>query len=576
MGQTEVALAEVRELLGKAAKDPNILALAGEAYLASGDVTNAAQYYERARTLVPENVRVQTRLAQIRFAAGDADKGFAELEAAASRSDDYQADLALITTHLRQRQADKALTAIQKLENKQPQNPLTHNLRGVALLLKNDYVKARGSFERAVELSPTYMPAVANLARLDLREKKPEAAKKRYEAVLKKEPQNEQALLGLAVLLRVTGAPLEEIEKALRRSIAANPTSPNARGALVNFYLRTRDVKAALAAAQEGAAALPNVPGMIEALGVAQLSAGDNRQAISTLMRLTEMQPKSHQAQLLLATAHVQAKQPDDAIRALRAALVLRPDLAGAQRDIAAIYVATGRADQAIKEARSVQADNPKQPFGYLLEGEIYVAQKKFDDAERVYRAALKKFDLPALAARVHSVMDAGGKPQEAQTLAEQWIAAHPKDAFLLNYLAERDLAAKRYESAAKRYQAALRRAPENALLLNNLAWVANELKQPDALEYAERAHDLAPDNPSIMDTLGGILMATGDTDRALDMFGRAAEIAPQAYNIRLNFAKALIKANRKEPARKELEALAKLDSRNPIQQEAAKLLQTL
>jgi predicted Zn-dependent protease len=172
--------------------------------------------------------------------------------------------------------------------------------------------------------------------------------------------------------------------------------------------------------------------------------------------------------------------------------------------------------------------------------------------------------------------MWAAGKINEADAFAEQWIKAHPKDAFVLNYLAERDLAAKRYEGAAQRYRMALDRAPDNALFLNNLAWVSHQLKQPKALEYAERAYDLAPDNPAVMDTLGSILATSGETERGLELLGRAAELAPTAYQIRLNFAKALIKANRKSAARKELEALAKLDPKIPQQQEAAQLLASL
>jgi predicted Zn-dependent protease len=95
-------------------------------------------------------------------------------------------------------------------------------------------------------------------------------------------------------------------------------------------------------------------------------------------------------------------------------------------------------------------------------------------------------------------------------------------------------------------------------------------------LEQAERAHELAPENPAIMDTLGTILAASGETERGLELLGRAAELAPTAYQIRLNFAKALIKANRKGAARKELEGLAKLDPKIPQQQEAAKLLASL
>jgi putative PEP-CTERM system TPR-repeat lipoprotein len=579
MGQTDVATTEVGELLEAAPDDPRILALAGEVRLANGDVEGAARHYERARRVAPDNVRVQTRLAQIRFAAGDESQGFAELEAAAAAAtstDEYQADLALIAAYLRQRQADKALEAVDRLEKKQPDNPVTHHLRGVALLLKKDYAKARASFERAVQLRPTYMPSVSNLARLDLREKKPEVAKKRYEAVLAKEPQNERALLGLAVLLRVTGAPQVEIEKALRRSIAANPSSPAAHLALVNFYLRARDHKGALAAAQQASVALPKEPRIVGALGVAQLAAGEKRQAVGTLTRLAEMQPKSPEPLLLLAAVHMQVEQPDEAIKALRAALELRPDLDRAHRDIVAIYAKTGRAEQALKEARAVQAEDPKRPFGYMLEAEVYVSQKNWDAAERVYRGALKKFDSPVLAARAHAVIQQAGKPKDADALAEQWIAAHPKDAFVLNYLGERDVMAKRYDSAVKRYERALERAPNNALILNNLAWLKHQLKHPGALDDAERAHELAPENAAIMDTLGTILVDSGELERGLEQLGAAAERAPQAYSIRLNFAKALLKAKRKGAARKELEMLAKLDSRNPIQQEAAKLLASL
>jgi putative PEP-CTERM system TPR-repeat lipoprotein len=576
MGQADVAMKEVRELLAKTGDNPDVLALAGEVHLAAGDAAGAARHYERARALKPESARVQTRLAQIRFATGDSEKGFAELEyASASHPGDYQADLALITLHLRQRQPDKALEALETLEQKQPNNPVTHYLRGVALLLKKDHAKARTSFERTVALDPTYMPGVASLARLDLRDKKPDVAKKRYEAVLKKEPNNERALLGMAVLLRVSGANPDEIEKLLKQSIAANPSSPTARVALVNHYLRSRDTKSALVAAQEAAVALPN-PAMLEVLGLTQLAAGESRQAVTTLTRLTEQKPTSPQPYMHLARAHLAAKKPDEAIKSLRAALELDPDLSSAQRDIAAIYVSTGRADQAMREARSVQQDSPTKPIGYVLEAEIHWAQKNWEAAERTYRQAMKTFDLPVLTARTHAVMVGAGKAEEADALAEQWVKAHPKDALVLNYLAERDLAAKRYESAARRYEMALDRTPNNPLLLNNLAWVSHQLKRPDALEHAERAHELAPENPAIMDTLGGILAAGGETERGLELLGRAAELAPTAYQIRLNFAQALIKANRKSAARKELEALAKLDAKIPQQQEAAKLLSGL
>ena len=238
----------------------------------------------------------------------------------------------------------------------------------------------------------------------------------------------------------------------------------------------------------------------------------------------------------------------------MSAALALRADFDAAQREITAIYVATGRHQDALREAKAVQARRPKNALGHVLEAELYLAQNKLDLAEQTYRAALKKFDRPALALRTHSVLEAAGKRGEAEALAEDWIRRHPKDAVMLAHLGDLDLAARRYERAEARYRAALQRVPDNALLLNNLAWASNALKRPAALEYAERAHELAADNPAIMDTLGVILVESGQIERGLELQGRAADAASDAHQIRLNFAKSLLKTDRKTAARKELE----------------------
>jgi putative PEP-CTERM system TPR-repeat lipoprotein len=574
MGRTDAALKEVRGLLATAGDDPENLALAGETYLASGNVASAARHYERANALVPDNAALQTRLAQVRFAAGDDARAIAELESAsASRPNEYQADLALISNYLRQRQPDKALQALKSLEKKQPENPLTHHLRGLCLLAKKDFPGAREGFERALKLLPAYMPAVTSLAELDLRDKNAEAAKRRYASVLEKQPNNEQALAGLAVLLRVTGAPKPDIEKLLVQSVAGNPSSQSARATLINFYLGGRDHKAALAAAREAHAALPASLVIVEALGMAQLASTQTRQAIATFTRLAEMRPGSPGPHMMLATAYRALNEPDKAINALRAALALQPDSANLHREMAAVYIESGRRVEAVRQARELQAKDPKRAFGHVLEGDVYALEKNWDAAERTYRNALKKFDVPVLVTRLHAAMEAAGKPAEAEAMAQSWVNAHPKDAAVLSYLAERDLAAKRYAGAAERFQAALEREPDNPLLLNNLAWAANELQQPRALEYAQRANELAPDNPAIMDTLGWIFTSQGQSERGLELLGRAAELAPGSYDIRLHLAKALIQAGRKDAARKELEVLAKMSGGDPLQQEAAALL---
>ena len=133
-----------------------------------------------------------------------------------------QAGILLVMTHLRLKEYDKALAAANALEKANPDNPLIQNLKGGIYLNKQDRPNARASFEKALVLQPSYFPAVANLAQLDLQEKNPEAAKKRFEAILEKDKKNIQAMTALANLALSQGK-TKEGTAWLERSATENP-----------------------------------------------------------------------------------------------------------------------------------------------------------------------------------------------------------------------------------------------------------------------------------------------------------------------------------------------------------------
>ncbi len=184
-GQLDKAMAVLQPLLKEADSDPAISALAGEAFLQTGDVAKAQEYFAKATRQDPKNARTRTALALTHLAAGNA-SAIGELQAVADSDSGTMADMALISLSLRRGEFDKALKAIAGLEKKQPNRPLASNLRARTLLAKKDVAGARKAFERAIEIDPMYMPAIASLAALDLADKKPELARKRFEAVLAK------------------------------------------------------------------------------------------------------------------------------------------------------------------------------------------------------------------------------------------------------------------------------------------------------------------------------------------------------------------------------------------------------
>ena len=117
---------------------------------------------------------------------------------------------------------------------------------------------------------------------------------------------------------------------------------------------------------------------------------------------------------------------------------------------------------------------------------------------------------------------------------------------------------------------------PKDTQVLNNLAWTGWQTKDPKALEYAETANTLAPNQPPIMDTLGTLLIEKGETARGVELLRKASSLAPDAPALRLSFAKALIKINQKGEAKKELEELAKLGDKFPAQSEVTNLMRGL
>jgi Flp pilus assembly protein TadD len=148
-GQPAKALGVLEPVLDKIDKDSNMLALAGQVFLQNGQVDKAGTYFAKAAALDPKNAGKRTSLAMVNLAKGDSDVAFRDLEQVAAADTGSRADLALIAAHLQRREFDQALKAIAALEKKQPDNPLTHNLRGTALLGKRDVAApARASRRR--------------------------------------------------------------------------------------------------------------------------------------------------------------------------------------------------------------------------------------------------------------------------------------------------------------------------------------------------------------------------------------------------------------------------------------------
>ena len=134
--------------------------IAGELYLQNNEWAKAAQYYEKAAKLDSKSAGARIGLGRSQLGLGQTDRALANLELAGELDPEkYRADMLLVGWHIVRANYDEALRAMQLLKKKQPNNPLTYNMKAAIYLGKQDRAAARKNLEHALELDPKYVTA---------------------------------------------------------------------------------------------------------------------------------------------------------------------------------------------------------------------------------------------------------------------------------------------------------------------------------------------------------------------------------------------------------------------------------
>jgi putative PEP-CTERM system TPR-repeat lipoprotein len=582
MAATQLALHEPRAALDTLAAlgiessgDPSVLAIAGEAAMALGEYAKATEYYEAASRLSPHNVAIKTEMALSRLAKGDVQRAMRELKAVAGQNTKFFKPYVLLAlAHLGRREFDEALATIAEIGERLPASPLVENLRGEAYLGKEDRISARKSFEQAFAVRSDFHSA-ANLARMDLEDKDAAAAQARFEAVLAKNPEDPQATMALAQLAMINGRENEQLTW-LEKAAWADQQALAPRVLLAQYWLRKSNPDKALAYATEAVNAAPGDAGALDLLGRIQLANGDNANAMGTFKRLAEVQPQSAGAQARLGQVLAHTEDWEGARKAVGRALTLDPDQIDAKALLTGLELRARRFDQALALARELQSAHPENPIGIGLEGDILFTKKQGQAAAKAYETAFALVPSGALAIKVHQAYSMAGQAAAGDSRLTQWLDKHPEDRLVRAFLANTTLEAGDLAKAASHHESLLVEDPNDVVRLNNLAWIYQRLKNHKALAVAQRAYQLKPNSPAIMDTYAWILVEKGDTQRGIELLRQALSLSPDAAEIHWHLAYALHKAGDKSRARQELERLLDSGLTFPEATQARSLLQQL
>ena len=351
----------------------------------------------------------------------------------------------------------KALTELQAVVTRAPDNPVARYNLGRAHAAMGEYEQARQQFQKAIELRPDYVMARLALAQLQVTRSEFDAALKTAEAVLAIDSGNVNARLIESAAL-MGQRKFADSRKLLDGMIKSAPDSPD----------------------------------VLFQLGVVNLAEGKHKEAEDAFHRAYQLNPANSRGLMGMVETNMAENKPDAAIALLQAESAKAPNRIDLLVALGNTEVRAGKFDSAIQTFQKVL---PMVDKNDKAQGDIYL---------RIGETYRRKGDLT--------------NAVQALQKARQTM---PSNVTVLSTLALTLDGAGRRKEARQVYEATLKIQPDNAVVLNNLAFLLAESggDLDDALTKAQRAKQLLPNLFEISDTLGWIYLKKNQPDQAIEIF---------------------------------------------------------
>ncbi len=512
--------------------DDQLLAVAGVVMMRAGEGDAGLELFERSVAADPENLARKLDLAALYLAANQVDMATSLLESLEDSGAD-ETRRRILTLLSTERGGDRA-AAVQMAKGMIDQSPDNVSLLIVAGGLferAGDITTASRVLEQALKLDANRIAAILSLGRIDASTGKLVRARSWYRRALQLEPDNAQIMMGLSTLATGSGD-IATAVSWLEKARDSSPTAVMPRVRLIEHYLSQNRAKDAGVVAQEAVRINDSDARTHNILGVTRMAQGDFVAASSSFADAVRLAPEVPAYRLNHARAELQRGNEEGAGKMMRENYDRYPDYVAAAMQLAAFHLGQRRYAMAMEVADRLQAEPSNRVAGLALAAEVLAAQSRFAEAAALYDQALEIDSERKLASRAVQLRKRASDADPFEPLSE-YVQRNRSDMKARMSLAEALLADGKSARAISQYEAVLAGDSENLVALNNLAWVLVGNGDPRARELAEIAYSLSPDNPSIVDTYGYVLLSLGEAGRAVEVLRSAADTMPENESIR-------------------------------------------
>ena len=425
--------------------------------------------------------------------------GFVLALALPAQSQNGGTSVSAIESLIRSHQYDQALESLKTALHQSPGDYKLWTLRGICLALEGNNPGAITAFDRALAISPNYIPA------------------------LKSEVQ----------ILYQTGD--RRAVPLLERMLKADPSDTTGHEMLAMLEARAGDCHSAVSQFLLSKSALGDHPTSLEAYGYCLFKLGRTADAIPVFRQLIPLLPGQAYPSYDLAVLLVATHEDQEAIQVLEP--FLTPDQTDA--DILSLasqaYEATGKTPEAVTLQRQAIVANPTDPANYVRFAVLCLTHDSFQVGIDMLNAGLKHIHDNASLYLSRGVLDIQiGEFEKAEAdfkMAEQLDSSHTVAAYA------GDLAIIQRNNpnvALAKVRQQLKAHPRDPLLhLLTAKLIMMDGPDPhstafkEAMQNAAAAAEIKPDLVDAHSELASMYMSLGQYDRAVKECRKALQYDP-------------------------------------------------
>jgi putative PEP-CTERM system TPR-repeat lipoprotein len=535
--------------------NPKVLSLLGLVSTELKQHEKAKFYYQKVTRLLPDSSIASQQLAKNSIEIGEYQQAI-DMLLAINTSSQYQSTISflLVQAYVKSGQTNKALVIAQQLVTAEPLNiEFIHHLGFIYQIVGNQE-KAKQSFEKALKIDTTHT----------------------------------KSIISLVETMQAMGQ-VKESFKLLDQALLIQENNSELINALGKSYARARQYQKSVFWFEKAYQLDKNNKDLLKQLSFSYMAAGQPTEAIESIESYLINFEKTADLYVLLAQYYQQQTNFDKALQNFNSAIRSEGNKGEVYFLIAKLYQIQKKYSDAIEMYKKAIAwsENKQAPLiavsqllnqqkspleaiklveqflkdkdysiqlrmvlahSYYLSGQYYLAEKNYH--KLLTLVPVKANYRVNIVVGLSLVYQANKQDVKATKLLVKTLKDRPTSFLINSALAEMYMNTNQWNLAYDIYLSLLKVYPQQAILLNNTAFVASKLSLYDeAKKYGLASLEISNTQPDALDTLGWIYYLTQEFDKALPLFRKALALDFSKIEIKYHLALTLKALNREKEA---------------------------